>query len=115
MKIIRYLLSLSLSLVIGGCTSVTTLPPTGEMRTVIANASKENDAVKLASDRAQNICVMQNQKLKIIDLDTTYEGMDASQKALDNLARKVLPNDKTNAAYDQSGYTYKATLTFKCI
>jgi len=85
------------------------------MQTVITNAKTENEAVKIANDRARRICSLQNQTIKIIDLDTMYQGVDSSQQALANLAQRVLPKEKTSSPYIPDGYTYKATLTFKCV
>lgn len=85
------------------------------MRTVIANASTENDAIKLANDRARRICTLQNQTIKIIDLDTRYLGADAKQKTLIKLAQNMLPKNETSSPYNPKNYTYKATLVFRCI
>lgn len=103
------------TLLVASCETTTLIPPIGNMQTVIANASTENEAVKMANARANNICVLQNQKIKIIDLDTSYHGNDPDQKALVNLAKKILPENKTSGPYHPENYTYKATLTFRCI
>ena len=115
MKIIKCSFLFGLLFTVSGCTSVTVIPQIGDMRTVITNASTEKEAVDLANKKARRTCALQNQNIKIIDLDTVYQGIDASQKALVTLAKSVLPKDKTSSPYTPEGYTYKATLTFKCV
>ncbi len=115
MKVIKYSFLLGLLLTTNACTSITIIPPVGDMQTVIANASTEKEAVGIANNRARRTCTVQNQTIKIIDLDTTYQGIDPAQKTLAKLAENILPKDKTSRSYTPDGYTYKATLTFRCI
>lgn len=114
MKIIKHFFILGSLLTLNGCTSTTVIPQIGDLHTVISNASTENEAVKIATDRANRICTIENQKIKMIDLETVYQGNDPDQKALVKLAEHVLPKNKTSGPYTPENYTYKATLTFKC-
>jgi hypothetical protein len=91
------------------------IPQIGNMQIIITNAKTENEAVKIANDKAHRTCTAQGQKLKIIDLDTVYQGNDPDQKALVNLAKQILPANKTSGLFTPENYTYKATLTFKCL
>ncbi len=106
---------LGLLFTINACTSTSIIPQIGDMQTVITNASTEKEAINSASFAAQRICATRHQTLKIIDLDTVYQGADQAQKTLVNLAEKVLTNSKTSSPYTPEGYTYKTTITFKCI
>lgn len=115
MKIINPLFTFGLFLAINGCSSITVIPGTGSLQTAIVNAYKENDAIRLANEKARQICIVQNQKLKVIDLDTVYQGLDPDQKMLNKLAETVLPKSKTSPPYTPKDYTYKATLTFRCV
>lgn len=116
MKITKYILPLGLLIALVACTSTTVIPQIGDMQTVIAHAKTENEAVKAANDQANRVCTtLQNQKLKIIDLDTIYQGNDPNQKSLVSLAKKILPENKTSGPFVPENYTYKATLTFRCI
>ena len=115
MKTIKYLLSLSLFFTINACTSTTIIPQIGDMQTIITNARTEQEAIREANIQARRACNIYDQTLKIIDLDTIYQGADQTQKALIKLAENVLPKNKTSSPYTPEGYTYKATITFKCI
>ena len=115
MKTIKYVLLFSSLFMITACTSSTIVPAIGDMQTVITNASTEKEAVREANLRARRICNIRNQTINIIDLDTIYQGADPAQKALTKIAENVLPKNKTSSPYTPEGYTYKATITFKCI
>jgi len=115
MKTIKYTIYLVILLTLGACTSTTVIPQMGDMQTVITNAKTENEAVKIANDKARRICAVQNKEIKIIDLDTIYQGNDPNQQALVNLAKRILPDNKTSSPYTPENYTYKATLTFRCM
>jgi hypothetical protein len=115
MKTIKYFLLLGLFFSVNGCTSTTMVPPIGELQTIITNANTEAEAIRIANIQARRACNVYNQTLKIIDLDTVYQGVDPAQKALIKLAENVLPSGKTYKPYTPDGYTYKATITFKCV
>jgi hypothetical protein len=61
----------------------------GNMQTIITNDKTENEAVKIANNIVHSTYITQGQKLKIIDLDTIYQGNDTDQKALVNLAKQI--------------------------
>lgn len=115
MKTIKYIFCLGVFFVLGACTSTTLISQSGGMQTVIANAKNANDAVKVANNKASRICAVEGAKLKIIDLDTIYQGNDPNQQSLVDLAKQILPASKTEGPYIPAKHTYKATLTFRCI
>ena len=115
MKLIKYTLILWTLCTISAYTSVTVIPQTGDMFTVIANGNSETKAAKTATDKAGRICELQSQSLKILDSETAYQGVNTDQQKLIKLAKDILPSGKTAGAYTPSDYDYKSTLTFRCI
>ena len=116
MKTIKYCLLFGLFIIINGCTPIPISSPTGDIQTFITFAETSQEAIQRAGNKARRACSVQNKNLKIIDTDILYQGIDINQKTLIARAQKVLPKQKTApaAAFTPQGYTYKATLTFKC-
>jgi len=115
MKINKHLYIFGLSLAISACTSVTIIPASGDQRTIISNASTGEKAVKIASYKADRICSVEGRRLKITEVDTIYQGVDKKQKEIIKSAKTILPKSKTARKYLPAAYTYKATLTFRCV
>lgn len=104
----------SVLLAITACTSVTLLPPKGNELTVIANANSENGATKIATDKATRICLLQNKKIKILDIKNKYQGANKNEKELIKFAKTLLPASKTSGSHVPTKYQHKTILTFKC-
>lgn len=96
------------------CTPISVIPHMGGMFTVIATAASDKQANKLVASKAQGICEQQSAKVNVIDKETIYQGIDASQQKLVKFAHDVLPESKAAGPYTPAGHEYKATLTFKC-
>lgn len=115
MTTIRSTLILLGTFAVTACSSTTMIPQAGGLFTVIANASSEDQATELASYKARSTCQLQNQSLQVIDLKTSYQGIDHDQQKLIELAQKTLPPNKISGSYSRSNYNYKSTITFRCI
>jgi hypothetical protein len=116
MKIIaiRFVSVIGLLSIVAACTPTSVIPHTGGMFTVIATAASEKMADELVTSKAQGICGEQNAKVKVIDKETIYQGIDVSQQKLVKLAHDILPESKTAGSYTPANHEYKTTLTFKC-
>lgn len=111
---VRFVSVIGLLSTIAACTPISVIPHTGGMFTVIATAASEKRANELVTSKAQGICGEQNAEVNVIDKETIYQGIDASQQKLVKLAHDVLPESKTTEPYTPADHEYKATLTFKC-
>jgi hypothetical protein len=115
MKIITKLALIATSLLItAACTSTTVIPHASGMFTITATASSEEKADRVTTTKAQAICEQQGGKPKVIDLETTYQGIDAAQQKLAKLANQILPPSEASGPYMPSDHKYKSTLVFKC-
>ena len=85
-----------------------------EDRFITTNAATAAQANKLAIIKAQNICALQNNKVKLVGQKTTYQGLDQKQQNLVKLAQEFLPANKTDGTYVPTDYQYCTTLIFEC-
>jgi len=115
MKKISCLFPIILLLTTSACTTVTIIPEDKDTQTIITNAATENESIKIANYHARSICTLKGKKIKITELDTIYQGDNKKQKELIELAKTILPKNKTSGDYTPEDYTYKAKLSFKCI
>ncbi|GEM_PF-6955587 len=111
---IRFVSVVGLLSIVAACTPISVVPHTGGMFTVIVTAASEKRTNELAMAKAQSICGEQNAKVRVIDKETIYQGIDASQQKLVKLAHDILPESKTAGPYTPADHEYKTTLTFKC-
>ncbi|MBU0744487.1 MAG: YgdI/YgdR family lipoprotein [Gammaproteobacteria bacterium] len=115
MKIIKLAFAVCFLFLLNGCSSNTVIPNSGNIQTIITNADTDNNAVEIANKQARRICTLQGKEIKIIYLDTRYQGINDDQKALVEQAKQILPENKTHGAFTPENYIYKANLMFKCI
>lgn len=83
-------------------------------RFITTNAATAVQANKLATIKAQNICDLENNKLKLISQKTIYHGLNQKQQNLVELAQEFLPASKTDGTYIPADYQYCTTLIFEC-
>ena len=111
----KQIIIVSLSLVVTACASVNVVNEARNRQTVIAYAKTSNEAVKIATHKAERICIAEEKSLKIIELDSVYQGADEKQRELIKFANTILPKNKTSKPYVPLDHTYKATVTLSCI
>lgn len=115
MNTIKHTIIFCLLSTLGACNSVTTTQQTGNTSSIVANANSKARAIEIASTRARHICQTRNQALNITDFETNYQGAEPDQQDLINVAKTILPLNKTSGAFTTADYDYKATLTFHCV
>lgn len=117
-KISRFLLfiiaAIAIILINTGCSTTMTSEQGSNIFTVTATAVTNNEANAYALTKASHVCDQQDTDVKILDLDTQYQGIDRQQQALAKLANSVLPGSKSSPPFFPADRTYKTTLTFKC-
>ncbi len=111
----KELIILSLSLVITACSSTYVIPNSDNTRTIFAHSSTNNEAAKIAVHKAARICTAEEKSLKMIELDSKYQGMNRKQMELVRLAKTVLPRNKTDKPYMPADHMYQATVKFRCV
>ncbi|EKE01075.1 MAG: hypothetical protein ACD_21C00225G0003 [uncultured bacterium] len=110
----RLMLVAGLLTTVAACNSTSVIPQTGGLFTVITTASNQEEAVKLAMIKSQDICGQYGNKPKLIDQEIKYQGIDKTQQKLVKFAQDLLPQSKTAGPYTPADHEYKATLAFKC-
>lgn len=111
---IKLVITMGLLLVITSCNPAVIITQANGTITASATSSKENQAVKLVTDKSRNICNRQNMSVNIIDLKTIHQGLNEDQQELVELARHMLPTKKMLEPFTPTDRKFKSILVFRC-
>ncbi|MFA6409481.1 MAG: hypothetical protein WCW01_04835 [Gammaproteobacteria bacterium] len=120
-------LIISISILIAGCANNATLLPHGNNKyTVVALSYSEDDAMKSAMNKANQVCSEKMLSVDVTKQNSVYQGVDKNQKAVMGIAGDVLNAISYNKSNNSSGFypgssrpessrdDYKVTLDFTC-